>query len=553
MQSERRKKFVTATILIILMLIVIASIQENGTPTATYELIIGEPLDEDESIAITSSPQAPVTSALSLNDSLLGPDSIWFTDSDRWTGQIHLSRQIPVPRINVSTITLRLSAFIVKGPINLKLRYYDWPQDVNVNGSTGETVEIVRHILPDDLGNDGLAWIVVWINSTDLSVIDHLYFSVSLVFTTEMLPVSMDLQRTDGNSLINLPEFYFIYQTSNRPYVQIDEYKFYISQVNDTIFLPSGTYSLYVRWDNYQYYFGNLIVDNESLVLELRIKTVRIDVESVQKIPGIAVYVGSAFDEFYRHAIMVADEPSYYLPSTSSVQISVRGEVGEHYWPHHFTFYVNNYGNRNVTLIVSENWISIGNIAFTPSRFSLLFGLISIFVLTIVILRKELLTSSIYLPFLFLFLSNTLPMYSIYRGKGEYPFYRIYTETETVSTGVSTSVTNISGTTITISDAGYEIATQIGFISIALLLVVFFTVIYEYLRKEQDPETSDFPVLVPIMCSLVLQTVFIVGVFFSTLNYSSFSLGPGIAFTSLALLTWIVLYKQRGKTIFETS
>jgi hypothetical protein len=558
MQAERRRKFVIASLLVVLILIVIVSVQENMIPTATYELKPGDPINEDEAIEITSYPQSTVTSAVLLNDSLLSPDSIWFKDSYRWTGHIHLSRQIPVPRINVSAITLRLSAFIVKGPSNINLRYYDWPHDSNVNGSTGETVEIVRHILPDDLGRSGLTWIGVTINSTDLSVIDNLYFSVSVVFTTNMLPVTMDLQRTNGNSLFNLPELHNIHQTSNRPYIQFDDHEFYFSQVNDTIFLPADTYSLSIRWLDYQHFFGDISVENESLYLELRIKTVRLDVESLQKLPGIAIHVErSMYNDFYYHEIMIADEPSFYLPSMSYVSISVRGDVDSYYWPLHFTFYIDNYENRNITLVVSENWILVGDIAFTPGRFVMLIALISIFILTFVISRKELLTSSIYLPFLLLFLGNTLPMYTLDQTSGMDPFriplYSLYDETQSVSSGISTSITSINGTAVAVSDAGYEVATQIGFISLTLLLFVFITVIYEYLRKEQDPETSDFPVVAPIICSMVLQTVFIVSRFFSTLGYFAFSLGPGLAFTSLALVMWIVLFKRQGKTIFETN
>lgn len=557
MQPERRKKFVIASLLIVMMLIVIVSVQEYRIPSATYELLAGTPINEDEGIEITSSPQSPVTSALLLNESVLSPDSIWLKDSHRWTGHIHLSRSIPVPRINVSTITLRLSAFVAEGPININLRYYDWSNDSNVNGSTGETVEIIRHVLPDDLGRGGLTWIGISLNSTDLSMLDHLYFSVSLAFTTNMFPVTMDLQRTNEDSLFDLPEFYTIYQTSERPYVQVDDYEFYFSQVNDTIFLPAGIYSLTVRWMNYQHSFGDINVDNESINLELRIKTVRLDVESLQKLPGLAVHVDKSYYDFYYHEILVADEPSYYLPPMSYATISVRGDVDSSHSPTHFTFYIDNYENQNITLVVSENWILIGSIAITPSRFAMLIGLVSIFSLIIVISRKELLTSSIYLPFLLLFLGNTLPMYSFFQTRSQYPhripFFSIYTETETVSSGISTSMTTIDGTARAISNAGYEVATQIGFISFTLLLFVFITVIYQYLRKEDDPETSDFPVVAPIMCSVVFQTVFIVSMFFSTLSYFTFSLGPGLPFTFLALVVWTLLYKRQGKTIFETN
>ncbi|MFX1579536.1 MAG: hypothetical protein ACFFBJ_07790 [Promethearchaeota archaeon] len=557
MQPKRRTKFATASLLIVLMLIVIVSIQENRTPVATYELIPSGFMNEDESIEITSFPQSSVSSALLLNESVLGPDSIWVEDSSRWMDDTHFYRQIPVPTINVSTITLSLSAFVVMGPIELNLRYHDWPYDISVSGSTGETLEITRDVTPDDLIGEGLTWIDIGLNSTDCSVIDHLYFSISLEFTTDMFPVTIDLQRTNGDSLFDLQEFYSIFHTYDRPYVQLDDYEFYVSQVNDTIFLPAGVYALSVKWVSYQHSFGNIIVNNESLSLELGIKTVRLDVESLQKIPGLAIFIERSSLEHFYQEIFVADEPSFYFPSMVYMSISVRGDIDGYYWPHHFSFYVENYENQNITLFVSENWIMVGNIAFTPGRFVMLIGLVSIFILTTVISRKKLLTSSIYLPFLLLFIGNTLPTYSLYQIRNEMPhripIYSEYLVTDTVSPGILTSISGIDGSAIIISDAGFEVAFQIGFISFALLLVVFLTVIYEYLRKEQDPATSNFPVFVPILCSLGSQTLFIIGVFLSTLDYFTFSLGPGLVFTSLALLTWIVLYERQGKTIFQTN
>ncbi|MFW9842321.1 MAG: hypothetical protein ACFFES_15595 [Candidatus Thorarchaeota archaeon] len=559
MRSERNRKFVTASLLLILMLILIVTVQENRTPTATYELIPGNPMNEDESIEITSSQQPPVTSALLLNDSVLSSDSIWIKQqSTDGIEQTYFSRQFPAPRINVSTITLRLSADVVEGPININLRYYDWSSAANVNGTTGETIEIIKQIVPDDLGRSDLAWITIILNSTDTSVLDRLYFSVSLAFTTDMFPITMDLQRTNGDSLFDLPEFYSIFQTNKRPYVQLNDYTFYFSQINDTIFLPAGTYSLSVRWSGYQHSFGDIPFSNESLYLEMRIKTIRLDVVSLQKVPGIAIYVGSSFlDEFYHYEILIADEPSFYLPSMSHEPVSVRGDVDGYYWPHHFTFYMDNYENQNITLVVSENWILIGNIAFTPGRFVMLIALVLIFLLTIAITRKHLLTSSIYLPFLFLFLGNILPMYHLSQVRDGYPqripFFSQYLETQTVYPGMSTAVTNINGTAITISDAGYEVAMQIGFISLFLVFCVFITVLYEYVRKESDLAAPDFVVVSSVVCTLVIQLVFIINVYRFSINFFTFSLGPSLVFVALALCTWTYLYKQQGKSIFETN
>jgi hypothetical protein len=322
--------------------------------------------------------------------------------------------------------------------------------------------------------------------------------------------------------------------------------------------LIEGSYSLRVRWSGYDSYFPDISISNESVYLEIRIETVRVDIRSLQKIPGVTVYVDAwGGDEFYAYEILIADEPSFYVPSMSHIWFGIEGGPESFRSPHHFSYYLQNYDNGNVTLSVNENWILIGNVAMTPGRFVMMIALVSIFVLTILIFRRKILESSIYAPFLLLVLGNALPTYTTsrtsYRFPLALPIYSNYLETQTVSIGIGSSISSLDGGVLAVSSAGYDVMTQIGYISIALLLVAFGTILYEYLRKDTDLETSDFPMLVSVLATLIFQIVFTANFFISNISWRNVTLGPALIFTSLANIVWIILYKRQGKPIFETN
>lgn len=554
MLPERRKRFVTATLLVALMLITIVSVQENSIPRASYDLVVGQALEESESLELSSSPQIPITSAVLLNDSLLTASPNWLEEPDIRFNSTTFWRLIQIPILNVSNLIFRLSSHIVSGPLEITLGFDE--EDYSSVGNNSEYIEIERHASPSELSSDGLIELMARFDGMDRNVIDQLTYTIEVEFTTGMCPLTVDLQRTDGESMFLLHEFLSLGRYE-RPVLLFNENEFHINQVNATIFVPNGIYSVSIEWSNYEHSFNNINVTNESIILELRIKSIRLEVESIQQIPGLVVRVGSFTSDFYFFRILVADEPTFYLPSGSYIEVSVRGDIENWHSPRHFEFDLSQYENRNITLVVNENWIMIGNVAFTPGKLIALIAITSIIILTILISRKELVKSSVYAPFILLLLGNTLPIYATTQLKGSYPhripLFSNYLETHAVSSGICTSISRMSGTVTAISDAGYSVAFNVGVISFTLVLIVFLAVVYEYVRMEDDPETSDFLVATPILCSVIIQMVFIVNVFIYYLGFRTVTLGPGLMFTTLALLVWTIQYRRQGKVIFQTN
>jgi hypothetical protein len=536
------------------MLITIISISESSIPKASYDLIVGQALEESESLEISSSPQIPLTSAVLLNDSLSTDNPNWLVEPDIRHNSTTFWRWIQIPKQNVSSLIFRLSSYIVSGPLEITMGFDE--EDYSSVGNNGEHIEIERHTSPSELSSGGLIELMARFDGMDRSVIDQLIYTIELEFTTGMCPLTVDLQRTDGESMFLLQEFLTL-NRYERPVLLLNENKFHLNQANATIFVPNGIYSVSIDWSNYEHSFININVTNESIILELRIKSIRLKVESIQKIPGLVVMVGSYISDFYYFGILVADEPTFYLPSGSYEEVSVRGNIDSWHYPRHFRVDLSQYENRNITLVVNENWIIIRNVAFTPGRLITLIAIMSIIILTILLSRKELAKSSAYAPFILLLLGNSLPIYATTQLKGTYPhripLFSNYIETQAVCSGIGTSISSMSGTATAISGAEYSVASSIGIYSFMLLFIVFLTVVYEYVRKEYDLETSDFLIAAPILCSLIINLVFIVNVFISNLGFRTITLGPGLMFTALALLVWIIQYRRQGKTILQTN
>ncbi len=537
------------------MLILIISIQERSIPRASYELIESDAIDEDESFNSSSSPFSPVTSVILLNDSLLETNSNWLHRTDVRFNYTRFSRKISTPRLNVSNITFTVSAHIISGPLGLMMTVYGWPYNYQINGSSGEFIEISANFTPEEF-DEKLIWIGADIDGTDLSVIRDLRFTIEVTFTTEVNPVVMDLQRTNGDSLLDHQELLTL-RESDSPTIRFDEFEFCFSQVNETFYLPNGVYSLIFDWEGYQHSFTDITIVNETVYLEVRIKTILINVESTQNIPGLSVEVSKGMYSFYERFLIV-DEPSFYVPSMDYVFITVTGRPGSYHTPYHFSFSLERYQNRNLTLVVSENWISIGGLAFSHGRLVMLVTSTLILMIVVVTSRRELVNSSTFAPFVFLFLANILPLYTISMNAVypiRLPLMSDYTIAYSFSIGIGTVASTMSGTVTSISHPGYYEGLFFSFMSFGLLLIVFLAFLYEYALKDSDRETIDFFVIAPILGSVVIHIFYFGEFFVSRLGspISSVTIGPGIFFSVLSAVLWYILFRRQGKSVFETN
>ncbi len=529
-----------------MLVIPIASL-ESRIPRASYEITYGDEIAGSESIEITRSSRNPVSSVLLLNDSILSEQSDWHLSQFISFNRTYYSKQIAIPVLNVIQVIFRVTGYVVTGPILISTRYHDYPNDANATGQTSEYFEIVQLATPDDYDYEGLIWVDVGIDGLDWSVIDQLYYSVQVEFSVNQCPVIVDLQRTNGESMYHLQEFSATDRT--RPVIKFGGYISYLCQVNETIYLPNGNYPVSLEWESYKPSFSDISITNESLFIEIRIKSVRLDIEATQRIPGLAINVGE--DWYYDYKpFLLKDSPSFYLPSGTWQIIEVTGEPEYSRYPYHFSIDLDLGENRNITLIVCENWILIGGVAFTPGRLSILIASIIVIILTLVVSRKRIGTSSVFLPFILFFVGSILPSYQ--RAVLEdYPLtlppYSQYIDTQWIWLSIDISASSTDSGIIAVTHSNLS-TSQILF---PLLLLVFLGMILEHVKEEIDPNFPDFFVCVPLLGYTLYQWAYIINVFMHPWEYT-LSIGLSPFLTTFAYLLWYVQFKRKGGTLIQT-
>ncbi|MFW9959836.1 MAG: hypothetical protein ACFFDV_02400 [Candidatus Thorarchaeota archaeon] len=476
----------------------------------------------------------------------------WFIVQDHFNGRTEFRRIIAVPRLNVVVMNVSLSTNVVTGPLGIRMDYEGGIEDIICQ--SGEYREVVRNVPSYLYESDGLISIYIMIESVDWSVLDYLYFSLQVEFSSGQCPVTIDLQRANGESMFLLQEFSAIL---NRPTILFGEHEFHLSKVNDTLFLPNGNYLLSVDWESYEPSFTNVTITNESLMINIKIKSVRLNIESMQKIPGLVIYVGGLIDMDYI-PLLLKDSPSFYLPSGNAMIIEVRGEPGDRIDPLHFRIDFDAGDNRNITLLVYENWILVGGLAFTPGRLVILIASILVLTIALFISRKKLISGSINLPFILIFLASIIPSYQTTSDVWwvlTLPLYSTCIETKLISLGIDISVVSYSGSTVAIMQTGEYALQPINQMLFIAMLVPFIGMLYEYLRKEWDSEFPDFLIAVPISLFMLIQWSFVVNrlgdAYFYPGNYVT--VGPGPILASLAFISWIILYRHKGGLFFATT
>jgi hypothetical protein len=448
-----------------------------------------------------------------------------------------------------------LSAYVKIGPLEISLWYYDFPYDASTVGQTGEYCEIVKYATPEDYGEREQIWVNIGFDGLDWSVVEQVYFSIQVEFSVDMCPVTIDLQRTNGESMFLLQEFGTI---QNPPTLLFGEHEFHLSNVNDTLYLPNGNYSLSIDWESYESSLTNVGITNESLTIKIKIKSVRLNVEPIQKIPGLVIYVGGVCYRDYP-PFLLKDSPSFYLPSGNPMRIEVRGEPGNEYYPLHFSINLDTGDNRNITLQVNENWILVGGLGFTPGRLAILIASVFVMSSTLFISRKKLIFSSLYLPFILIFLASIVPSHKTTSEVWlpmTLPLYSICTETDLTSMGIDLSVSSCSGSAVVTTKTGEIPFPYISQLLFVFLLIPFIGVLYEHLRKEGDSEFPDFLIVIPIffLFMLIQWSYVIDSLELAHLYPSPFtvSIGAGPFLASLAFILWVILYRRKGGLFFAS-
>jgi hypothetical protein len=544
-------RLLTVAFLIVLMASIPAvSFLERSIPTASYEIMYGDEVEENENIEIQRSPFTSVTSLVLINDSLLSSSDYWFIVRDNFNGRTEFTRTIAIPKLNVSATILNLSVDVVTGPLGIFMVYGGNIEDIICQ--SGEQRDLVRNVPSNEYESDGSISIFISFDSIDWNVLGYLCFSIQVEFNTGECPVTIDLKRTNGESMFLLQEFNAI---QNRPTILFGEEEFHLSKANDTLYLPNGNYLLSIHWESYEPSFANVSISNESLSINIKIKSTRLNVESIQKIPGLTIWVGGVYYQSYA-PFLLKDSPSFYLPSGNMVTIEVRGEPGNTYNPFHFSLNLDAGDNRNITLVVHENWISLGEMAVTPARLVILVASVLIVSLTLFISRTKLVSSSIILPFILVFLGSIVPSYQNFSEVWipvTLPLNSVCIETDSISLGIDISVSSYTNSTTVIVKTGEYALRTIDPILFILLLIPFIGVLYEYLRKEYDSGYPDFLIAIPVFLYLLIQWSYVIGQFGYGYFYPGtpiITIGAGPFLTTLAFVMWIIQYKRKGGLLF---
>lgn len=546
--TEKTQNVMVGLLILSFFMIFVASLVIS-IPQASYEIAYGEESEEAESINVSRSAFTPTSSFVHLNESILSEQSNWYrTQYPSWN-RSYFNRMISLPVLNVSQVTFKVSGHVVKGPLYISMRYYDFPNDANATVQTGEDFEIIQYGTPNDYSNEDIIGVFVSIDGLEWEVIDQLQFSVTVEFSEPKCPITIDLQRTNGDSLFLLPEFSAIQKRLARPSVVFGGEKYYLGLANQTLYLANGIYEVRIDWEMYEPNFGSVSITNESLIIIFRIKSVRLDVEATQRIPGVTVYINSQDNPDYS-PFLLSSSPSFYLPPDLSKWVFVSGDPDSSRYPFHFSLILNTGSNHNITLTVNENWIVVGNIAFTPDRLVILIASLTIILIILILTRKEIKKSPVYLPFIFLFSAGLIPSYNITFIESYprlLPLYSQYSESYSISMGFDISLSKVGDSISAVSGTGRftPIWSQLFF---ALILLVFLGVVSEILRDDIGASPPDFVIGTPIIVFFVMQWVFsIVQVNVYT---TSFSVGPFLSF--LAVLCWYVQFRRSGGKVIET-
>lgn len=525
---------------------------ETDIPTADYELEFGEESNESESMDIAFSSYSPVSSVLVTNESVMDPSNYW--DALHYPGEDsnYYAKVVNVPYLNVSDLMFTVTTYIVEGPLELSMK------GNSTIGQAGEHCQLVVHeipeVNPDFPERASTDYIRITFNSTNWEDIDEIYFSLEVTFTEIVCPVKLDLQRTNGECMGQLQEFRTVYDYTAIPTIQFGDFPFIVTYPNVTVYLPNGNYSVRFQWLDYSHSFSNLTILNESLYITLRIRSTRLDVNSLQKIPFIAIrisYSSYDLDKMYED-VMIKDSPSFYVPSENTVRVFVIGrpitpQLTQH--KSHFDFYLNTGGNRNVTLSVNENWIMVGTVAFSPARWLMVLSSIVIIILTLAIGRKEIKSSPVYAPFLLLLVGSLLPVINVtfqkYIQPLTYPLYSPYSVTTSTSLTFATLYSTTDNSVTTISSIGIFNGTIMSSLSFFILFIAYSCLVFEILKvKENSLQEIFFIMAIILMPVLQLRYYFSLPIIFY--NDYIVSLSIGFLLTVIAPVIWLVQSIRRN-------
>jgi hypothetical protein len=513
------------------------------------EIIEGNEVDVSEELLVSHESYTPRETVTLLNKTTL--------DRSRWIIKENYAIYVfTVPIVNVSAIT-----------IGLTFRTFDKTLQINLNEyvTNLENTTIINPHESDDL-KLRIPYLLMKRTTTDnwfqqlaieLDFENHDFddfqvtqFWIQASTFQDLYPVTIDIQRTNGESLFSNPTTVAL---SEEPYLYFNYSSlgsatyFSPAQVNETLLLIPGYYDISFRWEDYQLY-GNVTVTNSSAHIVWRIKCVRIDVEMAQDLSGLVVSFDSGYDHYYYDFLMVYS-PSFYLPSEESVTITIRNWASSYSGSWNAGYSSLSLGlNMNVTLRVDPGLISVGGVSITQMRltiFTVCFLFILSLVLVVVVKRESVVK---FLPLLILFISIVLPWIQV-SHKETIPYSTpldVSEEVWMVSPGIFTSYFAYDNYSLAIgpskSPSTAFFGIEIGSLVLFLFLLLLVGSLHELVSDEHTIRDDQFLFLFGLIILLEFATLT------SVLQpwIDSFVIGPGPIVSFIALVVWGILYRRVG-------
>ncbi|MFW9809404.1 MAG: hypothetical protein ACFFE6_08505 [Candidatus Thorarchaeota archaeon] len=567
MANGQIKSIIIVIIILLFLAVPITVSIENGLSHPNIEVIEGEDVNATESIQIQYQPYDPKSIVRLVNDSTVDSSFGWYIWSKEyyvWSGTA--TRDFGISIINVSAIRLGLEFTNYDNPIHVSLfssvseSKNSTYQIENQRGQISLEVPIEEFEYGQD---DSFLSLSVTIRLVNCSWDDLEFTSFWIdVITTEVLfPITIDVQRTNEESLFSNPNMRIL-RGSNEPKIVFESINdsLPLRRINETILLPPDNYTLWMNWN--EDLVGEISLFNSSATLTLKMKCVRVDAKLTQDVPGYFISFGDYWEDIYEDHLLV-HSPYFYFPPEFEVSVEIDSWIS----PFEARIYASTVimpgENQNITLMVNPGLISVGDISISNGRMFIAVSSILFVIAVILVSGRKLTSSTKVIPFLFLFAGMVFPWMHVSKygswasptPPGDYWEFWGISPAIFTSFGSADDFSIIIGPTYRASHLSFQML--IGVASFLLLIIMFavalpditdLSFILEIFDIGSLPKVSIKQVAFLLSLTLLLEILYID---YSLYGYSmgwygSFSVGTGFFLTVLSIISFAVLVSRQS-------
>ncbi len=549
--TQRKSRIIIILPVILFLVIPTLILAEPRIGRPAIEVVEGDEVDEPAGLILSYESYTPEDSVTLLNQTTLDR-SRW--DITKW----YAGYVLTVPIVNVSAIIIGMTVRALDESLQINMSEYETKIENSTSLAPNESdqlqIQIPYLMMRSTYRNNWFKQLIIILEFVDHDFDDFVVtnFWVQALTIADLYPITMDIQRTNGESLYSNPtsvglwddpEIHFNYTTLG------DSTLFKPAQVNETLLLLPGRYELSLRWGD-----NNLVaevsVSNNSAVVYWRVRCIRIDTELAQDISGLSITIDGNYHHYYYDFLLVYS-PSFYMPpgQYASVEIYCTSRAFSGF--SRLTFYLDLGENMNMTVRVNPGLISVGNTSITLGRV-LIFSVSFLFVLSLVIVMIQKRGSMVkLLPLLILFTGLFLPWMQISWPNGSYSTpIDVTQETWMLSPGTFTSYFAQDNFSLAIGPSDEPgtsfFGKEIGSLILFLFLLLLVGSLLEWVPSKSAIRNDQFLILFVIIILLEFWALAFWSGYMSWRN--SFVIGPGSIISLIALAIWGILYFRSGKS-----